>query len=544
MSGSARQLREMFAREWEWRLAEFPATLQRDPTSPVADRLARVDPAAQEARLAHWHTVLDELASIDPARLEHRDRLEHAAFRFQIESLVASATFADHEMPLTSDTAFWLDCVATGRRAMRTDEDRRRWIAQMRDLPRHFDDQIGQMRRGLARGFTPARVSLQGHGSAIERSATVDPDGTAFFLPFRALDGGALRDEARAVITDAVQPAYRRLLRFFREEYLPGARTSIAAADLPDGEAYYRAKVREHTTLDLDPAEIHELGLEEVADIRRRMQEPARAAGFDGDVPAFVAHLRSDPRHRATSGEELLMRAAWTAKKFDAVAGDFFGRLPRARMAIRPVPDDIAPFYTVGRAIPGAYLLNLHRPEDRALYNLPALTLHEGEPGHVWQIALALEQEDIPAFRRYAYLPAYGEGWALYAEELGLEMGIYASPYEHFGMLGYQMWRAARLVVDTGIHAFGWSRQRAIDYLGAATALPHAEVVSEIDRYISWPGQALSYYLGKVAITRARARAERTAGAAFDLRDFHDAVLALGPVPLHVLDAALDGANP
>jgi uncharacterized protein (DUF885 family) len=234
------------------------------------------------------------------------------------------------------------------------------------------------------------------------------------------------------------------------------------------------------------------------------------------------------------------MRAAWVAKRFDAVAGEYFGRLPRARMAIKPVPDEIAPFYTQGRATQGAFLLNLYKPETRALYNLPALALHEGEPGHVFQGALALESEGLPDFRRYVYLSAYGEGWALYAEDLGGEMGIYETPFEYFGMLSNQMWRAARLVIDTGIHAFGWTRERAIAYLGEHTALPEPEVVTEIDRYISWPGQALSYYLGKLTIARARKKAERALGASFDLRAFHDAVLATGSVPLPVLEALVD----
>jgi uncharacterized protein (DUF885 family) len=257
--------------------------------------------------------------------------------------------------------------------------------------------------------------------------------------------------------------------------------------------------------------------------------------GFKGDFAAFLKFLRGDPRFYVKTPEELLMHAAWIAKRFDGKAAQYFGYLPRARFAIKPVPDDIAPFYTAGRGGSGVYLLNTYDLPSRPLYNLTALTLHESAPGHAFQIPIAMEHKDQPAFRQLTYISAYGEGWALYCERLGEEMGMYDTPYDRFGMLGYQVWRAARLVVDTGIHAQGWTREQALDYFRTYTALPEREIETEIDRYITWPGQALSYYLGERAILEARRHAESALGERFNIRAFHDTVLELGSVPLPVL---------
>jgi uncharacterized protein (DUF885 family) len=274
--------------------------------------------------------------------------------------------------------------------------------------------------------------------------------------------------------------------------------------------------------------------------LHQEMVAVMKETGFTGDFPAFLKSLRTDPRFYPKSGEELLMRAAWIAKRFDGKAGQFFGYLPRARFAIRPVPDDLAPFYTAGRGGPGVYLVNTYDLPSRPLYNLAALTLHESAPGHAFQMPIALEHKNQPEFRQHTYLSAYGEGWALYCEHLGVEMGMYDTAYDRFGMLGYQIWRAARLVVDTGLHAQGWTREQARDYLRQYTALPEHEIDTEVDRYIAWPAQALSYYLGERAILEARAKAERALGDRFNIRAFHDTILELGSVPLPVLTARVD----
>jgi len=388
---------------------------------------------------------------------------------------------------------------------------------------------------------------LDGRDASIAAVAGLkDPAQASFYKPFAELpaslpaeQAGELRAQARKVIAEAVIPAYAKLLSFFREEYLPKARATLAAEALPDGKAYYRQQIREYTTLDLDPEAIHKIGVDEVARIHAQMVQVMQQTGFQGSFADFLHFLRSDPQFYAKSPDELLMRTAWVAKQVDGQLGKFFGRLPRQRFAIVPVPADIAPYYTSGRGGPDTYLVNTYDLPSRPLYNMPALTLHESMPGHALQLALVGEQLGLPPFRR-DYISAYGEGWALYAEYLGQEMGIYHTPYERFGFLTYQMWRAARLVVDTGIHHQGWTRQQAIDYLAGNTALSQREIVNEVDRYISWPGQALSYELGYLKILELRRKAEQALGAKFDLRHFHDTVLSTGSVPLPLLEQRID----
>jgi uncharacterized protein (DUF885 family) len=416
----------------------------------------------------------------------------------------------------------------------------------MRDIPRYFHEEMEEMRAGLKRGFTPPQVTLQGRDGSITAVTDATPEESLFYTPFKempgvpAADQASLRAEAVETIRELVQPAYAELLTFMRTEYVPGARTTLAAQQLPDGSAFYQAKIREFTTLDTDPAAIHSLGEAEVARLTDEMQQVMQESGFKGDLPAFLAYLRSDPKFYAKTPEELLMRAAWIAKRFDGKAALFFGYLPRMRFTIRPVPDDLAPFYTGGRGGPGVYLVNTYDLPSRPIYNLTALTLHESAPGHAFQMPIAMEHKDQPEFRQHTYISAYGEGWALYCEQLGVEMGMYETPYDRFGMLGYQIWRAARLVVDTGIHSQGWTRDQAIAYFREHTALSDREIQTEIDRYIAWPAQALSYYLGEMAIVKARAKAQKALGAQFNVRAFHDAVLELGSVPLPVLAARVD----
>jgi uncharacterized protein (DUF885 family) len=387
---------------------------------------------------------------------------------------------------------------------------------------------------------------MEGRDGSITAVTDATPEASLFYTPFKdmpgisAADQAALRAEAVTTIRDVVQPVYVELLKFMRTEYVPGCRTTLAAKGLPDGANYYRAKIREFTTLDIDPADIHSLGEAEVARLHGEMLAVMKETGFKGDFPAFLQFLRSDPRFYAKSADELLMRGSWIAKKFDAKASQFFGYLPRARFAIEPVPADLAPFYTAGRGGPGLYLLNTYNLPSRPLYNLTALTLHESAPGHAFQMPIALEHKSQPEFRQHTYISAFGEGWALYCERLGVEMSMYETPYDRFGMLGYQIWRAARLVVDTGVHSQGWSRERAIAYLHEYTALPDHEIETEVDRYIAWPGQALSYYLGERAILQAREKAQSALGTKFNVRAFHDMVLELGSVPMPVLAARVD----
>jgi uncharacterized protein (DUF885 family) len=538
------RLRALYTSEWQWRTEQQPDN--EDGTRPVADHLPKVDPATQQMRLQYWQDVLRRVEAIPRASLSSAEQVNYDIYREQLAVLIADQRFRDYEMPANSDTTFWTDIGYTARRPFRTLIDYQHWLAQMRDIPRYFHEQMDEMRAGLKRGFTPPRVTLEGRDASLTAVTEARPEESLFYTPFKEMPGisapqqAELRTQAVAIIRAVVQPAYVELLHFMRNEYVPGTRTTLAAADLPDGSNYYRAKIREFTTLEMDPADIHRLGEAEVQRLHQEMVAAMHDTGFSGEFPAFLKFLRGDARFYAKTPDELLMRAAWIAKRFDGKAAQFFGYLPRARFTIRPVPDDLAPFYTAGRGGLGVYLVNTYDLPSRPLYSLTALTLHESAPGHAFQIPIAMEHKDQPAFRQLTYISAYGEGWALYCERLGAEMGMYDSAYDRFGMLGYQIWRAARLVVDTGIHAQGWTREQALDYFRQYTALPEREIETEIDRYIAWPGQALSYYLGEQAIIAARSRAEKALGGRFNIRAFHDAVLELGSVPLPVLQTRID----
>ncbi len=545
-SADAATFRDIYTAEWAWREAEFPD--DEDPEEPIAPYLPSASQASQDARLARWRAVQAQLKSLDVSKLSDEDRVNLAVYSNQIDTLVASQDFRDYERPLNADSSFWGDLTGVCRRTFRTEADYRNYIAQMRQMRRYFAEQVGQMRAGLARGFTPPKVTLIGRDSSAASVAEArTAEETIWYKPFTDMPASfspalaaELRAEGASVIREVVIPAHQDLLVFLRETYIPGARTTLAAADLPDGRAYYQSKIAEFTTTGLTPDQIHAIGLSEGAAIRSRMLEVIKEVGFTGDLAAFLKSLRSDPRFCVSTPQALLDRAAWICKTFDGKARDWFGRLPRARFTIRPVPADQAPFYTAGRGGPGVYLLNTYDLPSRPLYALTALTLHESAPGHAFQMPLAEEQEGQPEFRRKGYISAYGEGWALYCERLGEEMGMYETPYDRFGMLSYQAWRAARLVVDTGVHTMGWSRDRALDYLRQNTALPEREIETEVDRYISWPAQALSYYLGMQAILAGRAKAQTALGPRFDIRAFHDTVLSLGSVPLPVLTARMD----
>lgn len=540
------RFKSIYEAEYSWRLAQQAPSEDRPATA--AARLPDVGPAAQAARLARWTAVSRQLATIKPATLSADAQIDYAVYKGQIDALLAEQRYREFEKPLNSDTSFWGEVLDWSRGTFRTEADYRNYIAMMRDIPRYFAQQTANMRAGLRRGFTPPAITLKGRDIGVAQVAEAStPEASPFYTPFATMPAAipaatqaALRAEGAAAIRDAVVPAHVALRSFLRDEYIPGARTALAAYALPDGRAYYQSKIREFTTLDLTPDQIHAIGLAEVAKIRTRMQDVMTQVGFKGDLPAFLTFLRTDPQFYAKTPQDLLNRAAWLAKTFDGKAANWFGRLPRSRFAIRPVPDDLAPFYTGGRGGPGIYLVNTYNLPARPLYSLPALTLHESAPGHAMQMPLAAENTALPAFRRDAYLSAYGEGWALYSEALGEDMGMYATPYELFGMLSYQGWRAARLVVDTGLHSQGWTREQAQEYLRDNSALADHEITTEVDRYIAWPGQALSYYMGQLAIQKARARAETALGPKFNIRAFHDAILALGSVPLPEIDRRID----
>jgi uncharacterized protein (DUF885 family) len=548
------RLRALYTEEWNWRQKEMARVGDQYGGAGGSDHLPRVDASSQQARLSYWTKALSTLDSIPIDQLSPDEKVNAQVFRASIRALANEVRFRTYETPFNSDTFFWTEF--TPRQGFATADAYRAYLGRLRDVPRHFDEQITNMRAGLARGFTVPRVSVVGRDKTIEPYVKGDTS-NPLYAPFEqmpsiipAAEQAAIRGEAATAIRDVVAPAYERLLTFMRGEYLPKARTTLAATVMPDGEAYYQAMIEKFTTLNLTAKQIHETGLKEVARIETEMQATKERAGFKGTMAEFFQFLRTDPQFYAKTPRELLSYSAYVSKKADWKLAETIGFLPRRRHGIRPVPESLAPIYTGGRGGLEACLMNTYNLPARPLYTLAALTLHECTPGHSFQAALSLEGPERPPFRRGTSFSGYGEGWGLYTEWLGTVMGIYETPYEDFGRLTYEMWRACRLVIDTGIHAFGWTREQAMDYLRTRAALSEHEITTEVERYIAWPGQALAYKLGEMQIRRHRREAEQKLGAKFDQRHFHDVILAIGSVPLPVLEQritefiAAGGVNP
>ena len=546
----------IIAEAWEGSLAADPLLATSVGDHRYDDRLPDVSPAALEAQAQRKRAWRLGLRGIDRSVLGTADRINLDLLALRLGDAIRAFELGSQRLPITSDSGFHTELARLPEQVPLADvRGYENYLARLRAIPAYFDQQIAWLREGLRTGFTLPRVVLEGYEGTIRAHAEATPERSAFRAPFASFPPGVpearrerLRAAAGEAIAGSVIPAYRRLLEFMTREYIPGARASIAASDLPSGREYYAWLVRYYTTLDRTPEEVHRTGLDEVQRIRAEMDAVIKKTGFAGTFAEFLHFLRTDTRFYAKTPDELLERAAWIAKRMDGRLPALFCRFPRQPYGVEPVPAELAPKYTAGRYVGaplegtrgGAYWVNTHALESRPLYTLEALTLHEATPGHHFQIALAKELTDIPAFRRHDYIDAFGEGWGLYSERLGLEVGFYTDPYSDFGRLTYEMWRACRLVVDTGIHAFGWTRQRAIDYLASNTALSLHEVTTEIDRYISWPGQALAYKTGEMEIRRLRRRAEEALGERFDVRAFHDAVLENGALPLPILAERLD----
>lgn len=550
LSADAR-LKQLYDAEWEWRQKE-EAELDGIGPGALDDHLPRVDPKSQAARLAYWTHVLAELDKIPMAELSPGEQINAAVFRTAVEIMASEVRYKLYEIPFNTDTFFWASVAPRPGQGFENAEQYRRYLGRLRDIPRYFDEHVANMRSGLARGFSNPKVTLTGRDKTIEPYLIAD-ESNPLFGPLKAMpssipadEQARLKAEATAAIRDAAVPAYSKLLKMIRSEYMVKARNTIGASELPNGRAFYQARIRDFTTLDLTPKQIHEIGLQEVARIRAEMETTMRRTDFRGTLPEFMTFLRTDPQFYAKSPRELLSYSAYIAKKADGKMHETIGTLPRYRHGIQPVPASLAPIYTGGRGGLENCLMNTYNLPSRPLYTLAALTLHECTPGHSFQAALALEAPDRPDFRKRLYFSGYGEGWGLYTEWLGTVMGIYETPYEDFGRHTYEMWRAVRLVIDTGIHEFGWSRDKAIAYFKDNAALSDLEITNEVDRYIAWPGQAVSYKLGELTIRRLRSEAEAKLGSRFDQRQFHDIILGLGAVPLPVLETEvrkyIDGA--
>jgi uncharacterized protein (DUF885 family) len=552
----SKALFQLFTEEQAFAWKEDPLTASYEGQRAYDDRLESALPADFERRAGAYATFLDRLHAIDRARLSGEDQISYDLFDFILTYRVKFAAYNEWRAPLYSDSGFHTAVMQMDEAAdTQSVIGYERYISRLNDVKRYFAENIANMRQGLKDGYTLPAAILPGVASIIEAQQFANPEDSPLYGPFKALphfipatDHARLREAGKAAISAAVIPAYRDFLAFFRNEYTPRARKTIAASALPNGKAYYQDLVRYYATYDITPDEVHEIGLSEVARIHADMEAAMKAAKFTGTFAEFLAFLRSDPQFYAKTPIALLKDASYVAKEIDGKLPRYFSKLPRMTYHVEAVPATLAPNYTAGRynpgpndgRAPGAYWVNTYALDRRPLYSLPALTLHEAVPGHHLQIALARELTDLPAFRRNTYLSAFGEGWALYCEKLGIEMEMYKTPYEDFGRLSYEMWRACRLVVDTGMHWKGWSREQALDYLRQNTTLSQHEVRTEIDRYIAWPGQALSYKLGEIRLWALRRRAEQALGPKFDLRTFHDAVLAKGTITLPMLERRID----
>ena len=497
-------------------------------------------------------TVLEE---IDPNKLSDDDRISHTLLHFVLNETVVKYDFKTHLNPILSDAGFH-SSLTYRVRPITNKKSALAYLELLKAIPEYFEQQSVLIKKGLDAGMGQPLVIFKGYESTYEQHITDTAEENFYYSPFLKLppqltstEKDSLRQAAKKVVTEQVIPAFQFVKNFFEETYYPNTRTALGVSETPNGAAYYQSRINYFTTLEETPESIHEKGLQEVARIRKQMENIVKEVNFKGDLKAFIAFLRTDPQFYATSPEELLKHARNIAKKLDEQLPRYFKTLPRKPYGVAPVPEAIAPKYTGGRYVgtspestdPGYYWVNTYNLPSRPLYVIPSLTAHEAVPGHHLQGALNNElPESIPQFRRNLYLSAYGEGWGLYTEYLAEAMGIYTTPYEHFGKLTYEMWRACRLVVDTGIHAFGWTREKAVAFMTENTALSLHEVNTEIDRYISWPGQALAYKIGELKIRELRKKAEQQLGNQFDIREFHEVILEKGTVTLPLLEERIN----
>lgn len=499
--------------------------------------------------------LLAQLAGIDVKKLSEQDQINHAILVYRLQNDVDEYRYGAQYMPLTAESGFHSDLTfMLAGSGIKTKKELENYLARLASVPKYMQQQTQWMQQGLAKGYTQPKAVLVGYAEGISSFISKTPEQSVFYRPLQKQLPGLstaewqqLQQQAKTLISTQIFPAYQQYHDFFVNQYLPGARDDIAAIALPQGADFYQNRLEHYTTLKMTPAEVHQLGLNEVARIRAEMAKVIADTGFKGSFAEFIQFLRTDKQFYVTTPDQLLKEAAYLSKKIDAQLPKLFKKLPRTPYGVEAVPAEIAPKYTTGRysggrgeGDAGFYWVNTYALDRRPLYELEALTLHEAVPGHHLQVALANEQTELPSYRRSFYTSAFGEGWGLYSEYLGLEVGFYQDPYSNFGRLTYEMWRAARLVVDTGMHTMGWSRQQAIDFMASNSALSLHNVTTEIDRYISWPAQALSYKLGEITIKRLRRQAEQALGADFDVREFHDTLLQNGSLPLPILEQQIN----
>jgi len=546
------RLHELFESEWERGLRENPLLATYLGDHRYDDRWPDASPGALAKSHAGDVAVLETLKSLPTSQLTGEDPLNKELFGRMYRDSVDAYAWGLQYLPMNQRDGVQTAADLAELIQFATVKDYTNWIARLDGLGTYVDQTIALMREGMRRGLVQPRVIMQRVPDQIARQIVADPTASPFYRPFRempesipAAEQERLRAAGRDTITRSVVPAFERLKTFVVDEYLPASRDTVGIWDTPGGEAWYQKRIAWFTTTDLTADQIHEIGLKEVARIRGEMQKIIQQVGFQGSFQDFLQYLRTDPKFRYTDPERLLEAYRAMSKRIDPMLPQYFGRLPRMPYGVRPIPMESAPdtttAYYQGPALDGTragyYYVNLYKPEERPTYEIPVLTIHEAVPGHHLQIALAQELGSLPKFRRDFEATAFVEGWALYSESLGEEMGLYADPYDKFGQLTYEMWRAVRLVVDTGMHHKRWTRDQAIQFFKENAAKTELDIVNEVDRYIAWPGQALAYKIGELRIKQLRAEAAAKLGPAFDIRQFHDVVLGSGPLPLDVLEA-------
>ena len=555
MNEAAKSLHDLFAAEWDYQLEQYPTWASRLGDRRWNDRWEDRSLDAINKRHNHYIDVLAQLGSLNREDLSPSDRLNYDLFLKDYNTEIEGHRYHWHLIPLNQ-----LGGVQTADEladALRFDtlKDYDDWLARLRALPAYIEQTAALMREGIKQQIMLPKIVLERIPTQIDHQIVNDPKKSPFYKPFSHFassiaeaDRLRLASEAENVIKSNVVPSFGRFKEFFAEDYLPASPNQVGIWQLPDGEEMYRFAVRLHTTTQMTPEEIHEIGLSEVRRIRGEMQSIIDGLGYRDSLEAFGEFLRSDSQFYYQSPDELLLAYRAITRRIDPLLVKVFHTLPRMPYGVEPIPENVAPDSTTAyyrspaadgsRA--GTYFVNLYKPEARPKYEMMVLSLHEAVPGHHLQIALAMEQKELPNFRRHGGYTAFIEGWGLYAESLGEEMGLYDDPYSKFGQLTYEMWRAVRLVVDTGLHYMRWDRQKAIDFLQQNTAKQELDVVNEVDRYIAMPGQALAYKIGELKISAIRAKAERVLGNRFDIRAFHDEILKDGALPLDLLEAKTD----
>lgn len=549
----AEEFRTLVDEEWDMRVREAPLFATQIGDHRFNDKLPSVSLADEARRDQATRAFLARLDQIDRGKLPEGERVNYDLFQRGLADRADEYRFKTYLMPITNREGFHTSFAQLADRVpLRTTKDYENYCARLDGFRAYAGQYIDVMREGIKQGYVLPKVVLDGWESAVDKHVVEDATKSLLYAAFEKFpdavsetDRVRLTERGRRAIMESVVPGYRAFGEFMAKEYVPSCRETIGASDLPDGKAYYERCVRYYTTLDLTPQQVHETGLAEVKRIRAEMDGIIAQTGFKGSFAEFLAFLRTDKRFYCETPEALLKEVSFICKKADGQLPTLFKTLPRMPYGVKPVPDFIADktstaYYedpTGDGTRAGFFAMNTAKLESRPLYEMEALSLHEAVPGHHLQIAIQYELTDVPDFRRYDWFTAFVEGWGLYAERLGIEMGFYQDPYSDFGRLTYEMWRAMRLVVDTGMHYFGWTRQQAIDYMAANGALSLHNVTTEVDRYIAWPGQAVAYKTGELKFRELRAAAEKELGAAFDVREFHDVCLWSGAVPLSVLEA-------